>query len=134
MRTLFTLLLTALLLSACGTGPRDGSGDNSAVDQLPPGDAARGEVLFASTDLGAPACTTCHALDTTSRVGPGMGGYSQIAGQRVDGFSAEQYSYQSIVNPAAYLVEGYANVMSINYAQLLTPQQIADLIAYMLTL
>jgi len=38
------------------------------------------------------------------------------------------------VNPAAYVVSGFANLMYGQYAQQLSPQETADLIAYILTL
>ena len=49
--------------------------------------------------------------------------------------SAEQYLLESIVDPNAYVVEGFVeNLMPGNYGESLTSQEAADLIAYMSTL
>jgi hypothetical protein len=61
-------------------------------------------------------------------------GYAAVAATRVEGLSAEAYTRESIMRPAAFLVSGFPNVMYNQYAQRLTPQQMADLIAYLLTL
>jgi hypothetical protein len=48
--------------------------------------------------------------------------------------SAADYARNSILNPAAYVVSGFANLMYAQYGQQLSPQETADLIAYILTL
>jgi hypothetical protein len=46
----------------------------------------------------------------------------------------EQYLIESVADPNAYLVPGFtANVMPINFADRITLQQMADLMAYMLS-
>lgn len=48
--------------------------------------------------------------------------------------SAREYLYQSIVDPNAYIVEGYqAGLMQQNYAAILSPQQMADILAWIET-
>jgi hypothetical protein len=45
------------------------------------------------------------------------------------------YLYTSITNPNAYIVEGYQpNVMIQTYGQTLSDQDLADILAYLLTL
>jgi nitric oxide reductase subunit C len=47
----------------------------------------------------------------------------------------EQYLLESIVTPNVFIIPGLeANIMPENYAQWLTPQNAADLIAYLQTL
>lgn len=67
-------------------------------------------------------------------VGPTLQGYSALAASRIENMSATDYTYQSIVQPAAHLVTGFSNLMYTQYAGSLTPVQISDLIAYLLTL
>jgi mono/diheme cytochrome c family protein len=100
---------------------------------LSSGDAERGAVLFAQPVNGQPACSTCHALDNTRIVGPGMAGIATHAQTRVAGEGAVGYLYTSIVNPSAYVVEGYPNVMPATFADRLDEAQIRDLVAYLLT-
>ncbi|MDD5467356.1 MAG: c-type cytochrome [Anaerolineales bacterium] len=118
-------------------GPPVGS-DIEAV--LPLGDATRGEGL--ATTKG---CAVCHITTTTgpawipSDGTPAMGAraatrltQADYAGQAT---SPEQYLLESILHPEAYLVSGFpAGVMPANYGQTLTAQEVADLIAYLMTL
>lgn len=106
-----------------------------APDGLPArGDAAQGEALFAQLIDEAPSCISCHALDSTRGRGPGLAGYGAAAGMRVDGEDARTYTFYSIIDPGRHLVSGYSNVMYREYAVRLSPQQLADLIAFVLTL
>jgi mono/diheme cytochrome c family protein len=129
----WVMLLAAVLLTACGGGNTSQEG-GSGVAALPAGDAARGAELFAQQIDGAPACTTCHTLTDQALNGPGMAGYSTRAATRVEGQSAQEYTYTSITQPAAYIVPGFGNIMYPLYRQRLTSQQLSDLIAYLLTL
>jgi cytochrome c oxidase subunit 2 len=119
--------LVAVMLAACS------STDNSWKN-LPPGNAANGATLFTQSINGAPACATCHTTDGSPLTGPSFKGFSTTAGTRISGYTAQQYAYESITKPAAFVVSGYSNVMFGQYSQSLSQQQIADLIAYLLTL
>lgn len=91
----------------------------------PAGDPAAGEELFATN------CSACHAEEDGA--GPPLAGIGERAATRVDGMSAEEYLHESIVDPAAYVVEGFAPIMPKDYADKLSEEEITDLIAYLLT-
>lgn len=131
MRPLIVLVCFAILLTCAACA---GSVTDAASGELPAGDATRGAALFTQAINGAPACNTCHSLDGSTLVGPSLKGFSAVASTRVEGMSASEYAHQSIVKPAATIVNGYPNLMYGQFAQQLTPQQTADLIAYLLTL
>jgi mono/diheme cytochrome c family protein len=97
---------------------------------------ALGETIFKNGANGAPACATCHSLDPNNNTtAPSLVGLSQRAGSRVDGLSAEAYVHQSITDPNAFVVPGFSSgVMYPGYAEKLTPEQIDDLAAYVLSL
>jgi mono/diheme cytochrome c family protein len=105
----------------------------SALD-LPVGDAARGASLFSQSIMGNVACSACHTVDGREGSGPTLQGFGAVAGERIKGQSAEEYTYLSIVRPSAHVLRGYPNVMPVNYERTLTTQQIADLMAYILGL
>lgn len=128
-RLLVLVLLLAAMMVACESEP-----PKVAVDDLPDGDAARGAELYNESINGAPSCISCHQLSDAAGAGPGLGGYATIAGDRVDGESAEEYTYNAIIRPAKYLVTGYSNIMYNGYEDALSPQDLADLVAYLLTL
>jgi mono/diheme cytochrome c family protein len=128
------LLMLAMLMLAFVVGACGGDGGSSGFDTLPTGDAERGEAIFGNVVNNAPACTACHALTDQGMAGPGLAGYSSIAGERVEGQSAEVYTYNAIVYPSRHIVEGYSNVMYTGYGRDYNEQQLADLIAYLLSL
>jgi len=118
-----------MVLTACQSEPPE-----VAVIDLPPGDVGSGEKLYLQSIDGAPTCISCHALSDEDGLGPGLAGYGDIAGERVEGESAEEYTYYSIIRTAHYVVPGYSNIMYAEYESVLEPADIADLIAYLLEL
>ncbi|MEZ4644473.1 MAG: c-type cytochrome [Chloroflexota bacterium] len=136
-KTMIVLLvvLSMLLLVACG-----GGGDEAASDAgSSVGNAANGEKLFNQATIGpanAPGCVTCHSLEPdVVLTGPSQSDVAVRAAGRVAGMSAEDYIRQSIVEPNAYIVEGFdAGVMYQTYGSELSETEINDLVAYFLTL
>jgi mono/diheme cytochrome c family protein len=99
------------------------------------GDVARGAVLYAEGKGSAPACLNCHAIEAGAySLAPAFVGAGQVLAARQSGLSVADYVRQSIVEPGAFLVGGYRNIMYGRYGQDLTPQEIEDLVAYVLSL
>lgn len=117
--------------------------DESAAEEAPVeeaalvGDPANGAVLFNQmiTEVSF-ACGTCHRVDSDLQlIGPGLLGIAARAAERDPEATPEEYVYTSIVNPDAYVVEGFsADLMPETYTEIFTPQEIADLVAYALSL
>lgn len=125
-KSFLVLAILMLLLAACGGGAAPASSG---------GTAANGEALFKKTVIGAqPGCVTCHSLDGSALVGPSLQGIAGRAGKEVAGQSAEEYLKTSIVNPNAHVVNGFAQGVMQSYEKDLSAEQLADLVAYMLTL
>lgn len=123
--TVAFLIISLIVLAGCSS--------DSGFEDLPEGDANNGEALFTESINGAPSCSSCHALTDDVLVGPTFAGYSTVAETRIEGQSAEEYTYNAIVRPAGYLVEGYGNLMYTEYRTKLSAQDTADLIAFLLT-
>jgi cytochrome c551/c552 len=129
-RMLFGVLvicMTLLLAAGCGGGG----------DEEPAGSAQAGEKLFKQATIGNQAgCGSCHSLDAgVILVGPSLAGIGSQAEKRVSGHSAQEYLRQSILEPNAYTVDGFAaNIMPLVWSDELTGEQIDDLIAFLLTL
>lgn len=89
----------------------------------------RGQAIFNNNGCGG-----CHAIDGISvgAVGPALSQIGSVAAARIEGYSAEEYLRESIVNPDAYLVEGYENLMLKTFAETISKEDLSDLIAFLL--
>jgi cytochrome c oxidase subunit 2 len=131
-----SVLLT--FLAACNSTQPTATPAGPALSSLPAqGDPAAGAAIFQAGVLGSDlvACSACHAVEGAKLSGPSLKNIASVAGARVSGQTAEAYLFNAIVYPNAYIVEGYAaGLMPANYGLKLTPQQLRDLINYLLTL
>ena len=101
------------------------------------GDPEAGRKLFLKGASGVnTGCPICHSLEPGVRlVGPSLAGVGMRATTRVAGVSAQEYLHQSIVDPDAYVVDGFAKGQMLrDSAQRLTEEQIQDLVAFLMTL
>jgi cytochrome c553 len=129
------LLALAMLSVACGGV----EGDSTSFEGESVGNPARGEKLYNQTVIGAgsaPGCITCHSLEEdVTLVGPSHFRLGFRAGEIVPGKSAETYLKESIVDPDDHLTEGFREgAMYKNYGKELSNQEIADLVAFLVTL
>ncbi len=94
---------------------------------------AAGEELYA----GAGGCTACHGLGTRApnllTDAGGQGAIGARCGQRVEGESCKEYLYQSMIDPGAFVVEGFQPIMP-DIRRTLSEVQIWALIAYLQSL
>ena len=152
-----TLTPTITLIPPTGTpAPPTSTAEPSATAQPDP---ARGNTLFQEViDEGVPTCVSCHLVEpATDAELAGIQGPSMVvhgeepaiavrAQTRVPGETPAEYLRNSILHPNDYLVPDstipgkglYAiagtSVMYQLYADVLTPDQVNDLVAYLLTI
>jgi cytochrome c2 len=101
------------------------------------GDSVRGKDIFDDGLYGSPACKNCHSISTGRvmfAVAPNMHGVAARAATRIPGMSAEQYLEESIRHPEAYIVGGFRPIMYPDFEEDYTDQDIADVVAYLMTL
>lgn len=109
------------------------------------GDAGRGRDLFEARTLGpnhTPGCRTCHLPELATPLGPSRFGLARRSAATVrlpiysgQATTGQAYLFESLVNPDLYIVPAFSpGLMPDSYAQDLTSPEIADLVAYMLTL
>ena len=100
-------------------------------------DAENGALLFETFQEAANyACSNCH-LPTSEKtnIGPGLLNIKDRAPTRVEGMTAAEYIYQSIVDSKAYTVEGFdADLMPQNWTEIYSDLEIFDIVAYLMTL
>lgn len=96
-----------------------------------PGDAGAGEQLTV-----AQGCVGCHNVDPNiPAAGPTWHNMANTAIVRRSDFGPAGYLYNSIIHPNEYVVDGYpANIMPQTYEEALSPEQITDIVTYLLTL
>ena len=93
---------------------------------------ARGQRVYLDSGCGG-----CHTIEGISAgtVGPNQTTIGTMSGTRVPDMSAEDYMLESILDPSAFVVEGYPdNVMPKNYSESLSSEQLSDIVAFFLTL
>jgi mono/diheme cytochrome c family protein len=108
------------------TEPEPPPGSTTQPEQPPPppaseGDPAAGKEVFLGQD-----CGNCHAFSaagTSGSIGPNLD-------ESLQGDDAT-FIREAIVEPNAETAEGYpANIMPQDYGEKLTPEQLADLVAF----
>lgn len=115
------------------TAAESPDGESPIVDAVANADPAQGEQLFTMNPVTP--CNTCHLVDSEAMlVGPGLLNVGERAETRIEGMAAEEYLYESIVHPNDFIVEGFAGAMPTNYGDMLSDEEIYDIIAYMLSL
>ncbi|MGA9532835.1 MAG: cytochrome c oxidase subunit II [Anaerolineales bacterium] len=81
-------------------------------------------------------CVACHTLDdagATGTVGPELNGIGERAASRVDGMDAQEYLRQSIVEPGAYVVEGFDDgLMPRDFGERMTDAELNAIVNYLL--
>ena len=91
--------------------PSDDDGEtpsNGGVPTTPPSDGgpdtSAGQQVFAGG-----ACVACHTIEgiSSASIGPELTHVGAVAGTRVAGLSAEDYIRQSVLDPSAFVVEGF---------------------------
>lgn len=131
--SLIILTFAALACSFGTTGNNETATTDelqAAFDKLPPGDAARGEQIY----LAQP-CHTCHTDLAVGPVFPGDPPLAVRAATRESGYSAELYLYESIVAPNVDIAPGFQkDIMPAEFGNTLADQELADLIAYLMTM
>ncbi|HEX4456011.1 MAG TPA: cytochrome c [Kofleriaceae bacterium] len=114
--------------------PTDAAAPDAAPDAAPPipdGDLANAKLLFDQR-----ACSSCHTLNGSVRVGPSWLGLWGTDEKLEDGRVAHvdaAYVRKSIVDPLADIVAGYPHAMP-SYAQALSDQEIDDLVTLIYSL
>jgi nitric oxide reductase subunit C len=125
-----------------GTGVSGAGGAQPAASNEP---VALGQTLFRSTP---PGCFACHSVSPgVNLVGPSLADIAAVAARRIadpsyHGTAKDAVSYirESIMNPNAFVVvgptysSGGRSLMPTGFDTALTPQQIDDLVAYLMTL
>lgn len=119
---IFFLSLLSIFLSGCASS-------SYAAQPTLSSQAAAGKKIFDSI------CYACHStLPDSVIVGPSLAGIPERAGERIEGLTAEEYLKQSILDPGAYIVEGFNDLMPRTIGEVYDKEQIDALIAYLMTL
>lgn len=110
------------------------------LTEFPDGDGSRGEELFLRSSY---ICTSCHGNPDGSIpavVGPDLSEIADVGATRVEGHSAAQYVYESILDPTAFTAPecpngpcpeaGMPDIFTASMGA--SPQDLADILSYLL--
>lgn len=100
------------------------------------GDPVRGEKLFRVGVDDAPPCSTCHQVGESTMgmsLAPNLAGIATRAHKRDATLTPEEYITQSILDPEKYKVSGFRVSMYTEYAGHLSQQDIADIVAFLMS-
>ncbi|MBI4286824.1 MAG: c-type cytochrome [Chloroflexi bacterium] len=90
-----------------------------------------GKAIFNDPNAG---CFLCHAVGGAGGTrGPDLSHVATVASKRRPAMSAEDYLKESLLNPSAYVVPTFDNIMP-PIAQRLPPEKLNDLLTYLMTL
>lgn len=82
-------------------------------------------------------CGACHAFDdagASGTVGPDLNALDQVAAERIEGLSAEEYIRQSIVEPNAHVVDDFdPGLMPADFGERMSSEELSILIEYLLS-
>ncbi len=123
----------------CAAPPPEPVDWPTTVADLPAGDPTNGEQLYNITY----GCSACHgqlAVEGSNAVGPWAGSFADLGDVRIEGYSAADYLYESILLPSAYIspecptgpCAGPPSAMPANFGTRMTVQDMADVMAYLL--
>lgn len=80
-------------------------------------------------------CAGCHRVGADGgSIGPPLTHVGTLAASRAPGEAAAEYLRRSIVDPGAYIVPGYPDVMPRGLARGLSDEDVDDLVGFLLTL
>jgi mono/diheme cytochrome c family protein len=120
--TTVMVVILALFLTACGGGDTSSAGD---VDQAT---INLGKTVFQAN------CSACHSATSDAvLVGPSLQKIADWGGSMVAGMDAYEYTKESILEPDAYITEGFQDLMPKTYSSTLTEKQIEAVIQYLLS-
>lgn len=120
-RLLIFLMFVGIVMSACGGGETN--------------PLRLSEQEMAGARLFTQHCAACHATSPDAIiVGPSLAGVAQRAETKVPGQSGRSYIETSILEPDAYVNEGFDDLMPKTFDKTLTSEEVDSLIAYLLTL
>ena len=123
-----TTLIGFFFLLLIGCTPISTPVSESPTRFPPQGDSDQWENLFDRQVIGQPpvsGCSNCHSIDgETTLVGPSLPNFSSYQANHL---------LESIIDPTVQITEGFSGGMIDGYAESLTEQEIADLVAYLQT-
>ena len=149
MRNIVSLLVAVVIgLAGCGRPPAPTPVPTvpPAIQPLPRGEPTRGEALFRQTVIGKkpePGCITCHSLAPgVVLVGPALAGVATRSVETIQqptytgqATNVADYLQESMMAPNTYIAAGFTpDLMRPTVATELSPQEVADLVAFLLTL
>jgi len=129
MRRLLPLAALVLALAGCGGGKEARPFPETVIGTVAsgPSGAAAGKALFVANGCGG--CHTFRPAGSEGKVGPDLDNLAADA-QKAGG-APDDYARESLENPDAYVVPGFAKGVMPSFSGKLTDSQIDELVSYL---
>jgi cytochrome c len=137
LKTILMGLVVCVLAGCTGVASWAGILRADAAAPTLVGDPARGELIFRTGVSESPPCSTCHQVTAGSygfNLGPNLEKIAERAATRIAGQDARRYIEDSILHPHDFIVPGFRDIMYDQFDSHLSAQDLADLVAYLMTL
>ena len=123
--------ILAFVAAGCGGGEVVSPTPNEVEGPIaaPRGNPTAGKAVYANAD---PSCGTCHTFTpagSKAETGPNLDELPELA-EKADQGTLAEFTRSSIVDPNAYVEEGFPPVMP-SYADTLNEKQLNDLVAFL---
>ena len=106
------------------------------LEEADPGEVSESPDVNGSDLFTGLGCGACHTLNDASAVGvlgPSLNNFSEIAATRIFSLEPIAYAKESIVDPDAYVVDGYpGGVMPADFGERISVEELEALITYLL--
>jgi mono/diheme cytochrome c family protein len=130
------VVAAAQIPSAAEQTPSAAEQTPSAADTTPASSEPVGVDLSAADynlgfQLFVANCAQCHGAQDSPQ-GPGLATMRDNAAARIESVPPDEYIYQSIVDPGAYVVDGYQNPMPTGFGTQFSAQELNSLVKFIL--
>lgn len=137
-RMCYLLVIVLILVNCSAIYDLTARFDANPQHADPVGDPNRGKEIFQiGVNNDAPPCSACHLVREGGfgmSLAPNLHDIATTGNDRIETLSAEDYIRDSIIDPEQFVISGFRVSMYPNYGVDLSEQDIADLIAYLMTL
>ena len=122
-------------------GSDSGDAESHSVEETQPAEqtssSASDGMIGQGVFTGVAGCAGCHMIEgvpgAVGQLGPELTNIGTVAATRIAGTEARDYIVESIKNPTAYVVDGYAPIMPAGLADQMSDDEFNSLVDFLMS-